>query len=74
MERADPNDGDETADDSRDDDLKALNMERLVALASMMEAEAMVIVESELESVGVTSGVLSIFRSDQSYRLNTSGP
>lgn len=43
--RADPKDGDGTADDSRDDDLKAWNMERFVALASMMEAEAMVIVE-----------------------------
>ena len=41
MKRADLNDG--AADDSRDvDDLTAWNKERLVALASMMEAEAMV--------------------------------
>jgi len=43
MKRADPRDGEDT-DDSRDDDLKAWNMERLVALANMMEAEAMVLV------------------------------
>ena len=43
MRRADPKDGDDTADDSREDDLKAWNMDRLVALTSMMEAEAMVL-------------------------------
>jgi len=53
MKRADPKDGDVTAVDSRDDDLMAWNMERLVALASMMEADAMVIVKK----IGMKSGM-----------------
>ena len=52
MKRAnDPKDGEDTdGDGSREDDLKAWNMERLVALANMMETEAMVQVFDRNES------------------------
>jgi hypothetical protein len=52
MRRAEPKEGDDTTDDDSrdDDDLMAWNMERLVALASMIEAEAMVLM---LSSVGI---------------------
>eukprot|EP00985_Skeletonema_marinoi_P028301 scaffold24469_cov108-Skeletonema_marinoi.AAC.1 len=70
MKRADPKDCDVTAVDSRDDDLMAWNMERLVALASMMEADAMVIVKKFGMKSGmtVTSRLEVSFRSDSYYR------
>jgi hypothetical protein len=60
MRRAEPKDGEEdtATDDSRgDDDLTAWNIDRLVAFASMMEAEAMLPEPRKMQDVDVEYGV-----------------